>query len=149
MLEGTPADPGPVVAPGSPCSYAPPPEAASPGQSVPCAALDQCSGPFGGDGAYPAYPDVQSSPPNPNGLPPAPGIPIAGRPGAPPPDLPGTPVPLPPERTTGRTHRKPGAGRSDPAAVDVRSGAAAGSGAATGTRRAAPAPFVTPRRSGR
>ena len=38
-------------------------------------------GPFGPNGPYPASPDVASSPPNPNGLPPTPGIPIAGRPG--------------------------------------------------------------------
>ena len=36
-------------------------------------------GPFGG--SFPAPIDVQTSPPNPNGVPPTPGIPIAGRPG--------------------------------------------------------------------
>src|SRR5271163_4562017 len=97
VLEGTPDHPGPAVAPGSPCSYAPPPEMSPrPGNPMPCAGVDQGQGPFGPNGPYPALPDVASSPPNPDGLPPTPGIPIAGRPGQPPPDLPGTPVPLPP-----------------------------------------------------
>src|SRR6201988_3759713 len=96
VLEGTPDHPGPAVAPGSPCSYAPAPELfPRPGNPMPCAGVDQNLGPFGPNGPYPASPDIASSPPNPNGLPPTPGIPIAGRPGAPPPDVPGTPVPLP------------------------------------------------------
>ncbi|MGB7165616.1 MAG: MCE family protein, partial [Mycobacterium sp.] len=94
VLEGTPDHPGPAVAPGSPCSYTPSPELLPrPGNPMPCAGIDQSQGPFGPNGPYPALPDVASSPPNPNGLPPTPGIPIAGRPGAPAPDVPGTPVP--------------------------------------------------------
>src|ERR1700736_479210 len=97
VLEGTPDHPGPAVAPGSPCSYAPPPELLPrPWNPMPCAGVNQDQGPFGPNGPYPVLPDVASSPPNPNGLPPTPGIPIAGRPGAPPPDVPGTPVPIAP-----------------------------------------------------
>ena len=93
VLEGTPDHPGPAVPPGSPCSYTP----ANPGGNVtvgddglprpwnplPCAGA--AIGPFGGFG-FPAPIDVQISPPNPNGLPPTPGIPIAGPPGEPAPE---------------------------------------------------------------
>ncbi|WP_414688924.1 virulence factor Mce family protein [Mycobacterium sp.] len=104
VLEGTPDHPGPAVAPGSPCSYAPPPELLPrPGNPMPCAGIDQNQGPFGPNGPYPALPDVASSPPNPNGLPPTPGIPIAGRLGAPAPDVPGTPVPMAPGPPGART----------------------------------------------
>jgi len=97
VLEGTPDHPGPAVAPGSPCSYTPTPDLLPrPWNPMPCAGINQGLGPFGPNGPYPSLPDVLSSPPNPNGLPPTPGIPIAGRPGAPPPDVPGTPVPLAP-----------------------------------------------------
>src|SRR5271157_5490807 len=103
VLEGTPDHPGPAVPPGSPCSYTP----ANPGGNItvgdeglprpwnplPCAGAS--IGPFGGVN-FPAPTDVLSSPPNPNGLPPTPGIPIAGRPGDPAPDVVGTPVPLAP-----------------------------------------------------
>ena len=89
-------------APGSPCSYTP----ANPNGNVtigdeglprpwnplPCAGA--AVGPFGGPG-FPAPIDVQISPPDPNGLPPTPGIPAAAPPGGPPPNVPGTPVPLP------------------------------------------------------
>src|SRR5271170_2459983 len=103
VLEGTPDHPGPAVAPGSPCSYAPPPQLLSrPGNPLPCAGVDQNRGPFGPlPGGFPAPVDVQTSPPNPNGLPPTPGIPIAGRPGKPAPDVPGTPVPQPPNAPPG------------------------------------------------
>src|SRR6201993_2671147 len=104
VLEGTPDHPGPAVAPGSPCSYAPPPELLPrPGNPMPCAGVNQDQGPFGPNGPYPVLPDVASSPPNPNGLPPTPGIPIAGRPGQPPPDVPGTPVPIAPGPPGSRT----------------------------------------------
>jgi phospholipid/cholesterol/gamma-HCH transport system substrate-binding protein len=97
VLEGTPDHPGPAVAPGSPCSYTPPPALLPrPWNPMPCAGVNQDQGPFGPNGPYPVLPDVASSPPNPNGLPPTPGIPIAGRPGAPPPDVPGTPAPIAP-----------------------------------------------------
>jgi phospholipid/cholesterol/gamma-HCH transport system substrate-binding protein len=103
VLEGTPAHPGPAVPPGSPCSYTPAADGLpSPGTPLPCAGLDL--GPFGGSG-FPAPVDVATSPPNPSGLPPAPGIPAAGLPGAPPPDVPGTPVPLPTATPGARTGR--------------------------------------------
>src|SRR6201997_1256755 len=93
-LEGTPDHPGPAVPPGTACSYTPAPDAPPrPWNPLPCAGVDV--GPFGG--SFPAPIDVQTSPPNPDGLPPTPGIPIAGRPGETPPDVPGTPVPLPPQ----------------------------------------------------
>src|ERR1700729_2778725 len=80
ILEGTPDHPYPAVPPGSPCSYAPPPELLPrPWNPMPCAGIDQGQGPFGPNGPYPALPDVLSSPPNPNGLPPPPGVPDAGR----------------------------------------------------------------------
>ncbi len=114
-LEGTPDHPGPAVAPGSPCSYAPSPELLPrPGNPMPCAGVDQDQGPFGPDGPYPVSPDVASSPPNPNGLPPTPGIPIAGRPGAPAPDLPGTPVPMAPGPPGARTEPLGPAGPTPP-----------------------------------
>src|SRR6201993_3899257 len=93
VLEGTPDHRGPAVAPGSPCSYTPTPETLPrPGNPLPCAGLDQNVGPFGPLSAPTlAPPDVMTSPPQPDGLPPTPGIPMAGRPGIPPPDLPGTP----------------------------------------------------------
>ncbi|OBI32684.1 virulence factor Mce family protein, partial [Mycobacterium sp. E2238] len=92
VLEGTPDHPGPAVPPGTACSYTPPPDALPrPWNPLPCTGVDV--GPFGG--SFPAPIDVAASPPNPNGLPPSPGIPIAARPGEAPPDVPGTPVPLP------------------------------------------------------
>ncbi|WP_205874410.1 virulence factor Mce family protein [Mycobacterium camsae] len=98
VLEGTPEHPGPAVPPGSPCSYTPAADGLPrPWNPLPCAGVDV--GPFGV--SFPAPLDVQTSPPNPNGLPPTPGIPIAGRPGEPPPDVPGTPVPLPPNAPPG------------------------------------------------
>ncbi len=99
VSEGTPDHPGPAVPPGSPCSYTPAPDALPrPWNPLPCAGADV--GPFGG-GSFPAPVDVLTSPPNPNGLPPTPGIGIAGRPGEPPPDVPGTPVPLPTQAPPG------------------------------------------------
>ncbi len=117
VLEGTPDHPGPAVAPGSPCSYAPPPELLPrPGNPLPCAGIPQNLGPFGPlSGPYPGVPDVLTSPPNPNGLPPTAGIPIAGRPGDPPPDVPGAPVPLPPNAPPGaRTENQAPAGPTPP-----------------------------------
>jgi phospholipid/cholesterol/gamma-HCH transport system substrate-binding protein len=93
VLEGTPGHPGPAVPPGSPCSYTPAADGLPrPGTPLPCSGLE--IGPFGG-GGFPAPLDVSPLAPNPGGLPPGPGVPIAGLPGAPPPNLPGTPVPLP------------------------------------------------------
>ena len=117
VLEGTPDHPGPAVAPGSPCSYAPPPQLLPrPGNPLPCAGVDQNRGPFGPlPGGFPAPVDVQTSPPNPNGLPPTPGIPIAGQPGKPAPDVPGTPVPQPPNAPPGaRTEPLGPAGTTPP-----------------------------------
>lgn len=104
VLEGTPDHPGPAVPPGSPCSYTPPADGLPrPGNPLPCASLD--IGPFGG-GAYPPPVDVLRTP-NPAGMPPSPGIPIAAVPGALPPDVPGTPVPLPPAPHGARTGPPP------------------------------------------
>jgi phospholipid/cholesterol/gamma-HCH transport system substrate-binding protein len=101
VLEGTPEHPGPAVPPGSPCSYTPPADGLpSPDNPLPCANLG--TGPFGGPG-YPPPVDVQTSAPNPNGLPPSPGIPVAGLPGETPPAVPGTPVPLAPAPPGART----------------------------------------------
>ncbi len=113
VLEGTPEHPGPAVPPGSPCSYTPAAGALPrPDNPLPCAGAT--IGPFGGP-AFPAPIDVATSPPNPNGLPPTPGIPIAGRPGDPPPDVPGTPVPLPPNAPPGaRTEQLAPAGPTPP-----------------------------------
>jgi phospholipid/cholesterol/gamma-HCH transport system substrate-binding protein len=144
-LEGTPDHPGPAVAPGSPCSYAPPPELLPrPGNPMPCAGIDQGQGPFGPNGPYPVLPDVASSPPNPNGLPPTPGIPIAGRPGAPAPDLPGTPVPLPPKAPPGaRTEGVRPAGPTPPPSM-FAPGLPPMPSPPPGPGPQLPAPFITP-----
>jgi phospholipid/cholesterol/gamma-HCH transport system substrate-binding protein len=145
VLEGTPDRPGPAVAPGSPCSYAPPPELLPrPGNPMPCAGINQGQGPFGPNGPYPALPDVASSPPNPNGLPPTPGIQIAGRPGAPPPDVPGTPVPLPANAPPGaRTEDLAPAGPPPPPST-FAPGLPPGPAAAPGPGEQLPAPFINP-----
>ena len=95
VLEGTPDHPLPAVPPGSPCSYTPPADGLPrPANPLPCSMIDQ--GPFGPVlGGFPAPLDVQTLPPNPNGPPPGPGVPSAGRPGETPPEVPGAPVPLP------------------------------------------------------
>src|ERR1700739_552831 len=97
VLEGTPDHPGPAIPPGSPCSYTPANPGGNitvgdeglprPGNPLPCAGATV--GPFGGPG-FPAPVDIATSPPNPDGLPPTPGMPIAGRPGEPAPQRPGT-----------------------------------------------------------
>ena len=145
VLEGTPDHPGPAVAPGSPCSYAPPPELLPrPGNPMPCAGVDQGQGPFGPNGPYPVLPDVASSPPNPNGLPPTPGIPIAGRPGQPAPDVPGTPVPLPPNAPPGaRTEDLAPAGPTPPPST-FAPGLPPGPAAPQGPGGQLPAPFINP-----
>jgi len=145
VLEGTPDHPGPAVAPGSPCSYTPPPELSPrPGNPMPCAGVDQGQGPFGPNGPYPALPDVLSSPPNPSGLPAAPGIPIAGRPGAPAPAVPGTPVPLPPKAPPGaRTEGLQPAGPLPPPST-FAPGLPPGPPAPPGPGPQLPAPFITP-----
>jgi phospholipid/cholesterol/gamma-HCH transport system substrate-binding protein len=145
VLEGTPDHPGPAVAPGSPCSYAPPPELLPrPGNPMPCAGVDQGQGPFGPNGPYPALPDVLSSPPNPNGLPPTPGVPDAGRPGMPAPDVPGTPVPLPPNAPPGaRREGLQPAGPTPPPST-FAPGLPPGPTAPPGPGPQLPAPFITP-----
>src|SRR6201996_9466990 len=139
VLEGTPDHPGPAVAPGSPCSYAPPAELSPrPGNPMPCAGIDQNQGPFGPNGPYPALPDVLSSPPNPNGPQPSAGVPDAGLPGAPIPNAPGTPVPLPPTAPPGA--RREGfvpAGPPPPAVAPVPA-------PPPGPGPQLPAPFLTP-----
>src|SRR5271169_42984 len=146
VLEGTPDHPGPAVAPGSPCSYVPPPELLPrPGNPMPCAGVDQGQGPFGPNGPYPALPDVASSPPNPDGLPPTPGIPIAGRPGQPPPDLPGTPMPIAPGPPGGRTEPLgplPGPAPANPAAAPPPGPVAPAPAAPPGSGNNLPAPYI-------
>jgi phospholipid/cholesterol/gamma-HCH transport system substrate-binding protein len=144
VLEGTPDHPGPAVAPGTPCSYTPPPELLPrPWNPMPCAGINQGQGPFGPNGPYPALPDVASSPPNPNGLPPTPGVPIAGRPGAPPPDLPGTPVPLPPGPPLSRTENLAPAGPTPPPSTFAPA-LPPGPPAPPGPGAQLPAPFIPP-----
>ena len=145
VLEGTPDHPGPAVAPGSPCSYVPPPELLPrPGNPMPCAGVDQGQGPFGPNGPYPALPDVLSSPPKPNGLPPTPGVPDAGRPGMPAPDVPGTPVPLPPNAPPGaRREGLQPAGPTPPPSI-FAPGLPPGPAAPRGPGPQLPAPFITP-----
>ncbi len=145
VLEGTPDHPGPAVAPGSPCSYAPPPELLPrPGNPMPCAGVDQAQGPFGPNGPYPLLPDVLSSPANPNGLPPTPGVPDAGRPGMPAPDVPGTPVPLPPNAPPGaRREGLQPAGPTPPPST-FAPGLPPGPTAPPGPGPQLPAPFITP-----
>jgi phospholipid/cholesterol/gamma-HCH transport system substrate-binding protein len=149
VLEGTPDHPGPAVGPGSPCSYAP----ANPNGNVtigdeglprpwnplPCAGATV--GPFGG-GGFPAPIDVQISPPDPNGLPPTPGVPAAAPPGGPPPNVPGTPVPLPDAPPGARTMPVP------PAPFSLPPGFPPGPPAAPGPGPQLPAPFINPGGSG-
>jgi phospholipid/cholesterol/gamma-HCH transport system substrate-binding protein len=151
VLEGTPDHPGPAVPPGSPCSYTP----ANPGGNVtvgdeglprpwnplPCAGA--AIGPFGGPG-FPAPIDVATSPPNPDGLPPTPGIPIAGRPGEPAPNVVGTPVPLPAQAPPGaRTEQLAPAGPTPPPST-FAPGLPPGPPAPPGPGNQLPAPFVNP-----
>jgi phospholipid/cholesterol/gamma-HCH transport system substrate-binding protein len=145
VLEGTPDHPGPAVAPGSPCSYVPPPELLPrPGNPMPCAGVDQGQGPFGPNGPYPALPDVLSSPPNPHGLPSTPGVPDAGRPGQPAPDLPGTPVPLPPNAPPGARREGFQPAGPNPPPSTFAPGLPPVPAAAPGPGPQLPAPFITP-----
>jgi phospholipid/cholesterol/gamma-HCH transport system substrate-binding protein len=113
-----------------------------PGNPLPCAGLDLA--PFGG--SFPAPIDVATSPPNPNGLPPTPGIPIAGRPGQVQPDLPGTPVPIAPGPPGGRTEPLgplPGPAPGNPAAAPPPPPMALPP-APPGPGNNLPAPFINP-----
>lgn len=152
VLEGTPEHPGPAVAPGSPCSYAP---AAgifpTPGNPLPCANLDPNSGPFGQSGPYPGPTDVLVSPPNPDGLPSTPGIPIAGRPGETPPVVPGTPVPMPDANPGARSEPMgpmPGPAPANPGAAPPPGPRAPGPPAPPGPGDQLPAPFIAPGEGG-
>jgi phospholipid/cholesterol/gamma-HCH transport system substrate-binding protein len=151
VLEGTPDHPGPAIPPGSPCSYTP----ANPGGNItvgdeglprpwnplPCAGATV--GPFGGPG-FPAPVDVATSPPNPDGLLPTPGMPIAGRPGEPAPNVPGTPVPLPAQAPPGaRTEQLAPAGPTPPPST-FAPGLPPGPPAPPGPGNQLPAPFVNP-----
>jgi len=148
VLEGTPDHPGPAVAPGSPCSYTPTPDLLPrPWNPMPCAGVDQGQGPFGPNGPYPVLPDVASSPPNPNGLPPTPGIPIAGRPGAPPPDVPGTPVPIAPGPPGARSEPLGPPGPVPPPST-FAPGLPPGPAALPGPGGQLPAPFINPSGAG-
>ena len=146
VLEGTPDHPYPAVAPGSPCSYTPTPELLPrPDNPMPCAGIDQNLGPFGPNGPYPALPNVASSPPNPAGLPPTPGIPIAGRPGEVQPNVPGTPVPIAPGPPGGRTEPLgplPGPAPANPAAAPPPGPLPAGPPAPPGPGPQLPAPYI-------
>jgi phospholipid/cholesterol/gamma-HCH transport system substrate-binding protein len=139
VLEGTPEHPGPAVPPGSPCSYTPPADGLPrPGNPMPC--MGFTTGPFGGFG-FPAPLDgLETSPPDPNGLPPTPGIPIGGRPGGPVPEVPGTPVPLP---------DSPPGGRADPhlpapPPSTFAPGLPPGPAAPPGPGPRLPAPYINP-----
>jgi phospholipid/cholesterol/gamma-HCH transport system substrate-binding protein len=140
VLEGTPEHPGPAVPPGSPCSYTPAAGASPrPDNPLPCAG--GAVGPFGGP-AFPAPLDVQVSPPNPDGPPPAPGVPIAGRPGEAPPGAPGTPVPLPAHAPPGARTQPGPAGPPPPSTFAP--GPPPGPPAPPGPGPQLPAPFLTP-----
>ena len=144
VLEGTPDHPGPAVPPGSPCSYAPGPGAfPTPVNFLPCAMAGV--GPFGDNPLAPT--DVLSSPPNPNGLPPTPGIPIAGRPGEPPPNVPGTPVPIAPGPPGGRTEPLGPVGPVPPPSA-FAPGLPPGPLAPPGPGNQLPAPFIPPGQGG-
>ncbi|ORA76737.1 MCE family protein [Mycobacterium malmoense] len=140
-LEGTPEHPGPAVPPGSPCSYTPAADGLPrPDNPLPCAGA--AAGPFGGPG-FPAPIDVAGSP-NPGGLPPTPGIPIAGRPGEPAPNVVGTPVPLPTQAPPGaRTENLAPAGPTPPPST-FAPGLPPGPPAPPGPGEQLPAPFINP-----
>lgn len=145
VAEGTPDHPGPAVAPGSPCSFVPPLDGLPrPANPLPCADLDQSQGPFGPlAGRNPGPPDVHPLPPNANGLPPTPGIPIAGRPGEPAPDVPGTPAPIAPGPFGGRSEPLGPAGPTPPPSTFAPQ-LPPGPSAPPGPGPQLPAPFVTP-----
>ena len=142
VLEGTPDHPGPAVPPGSPCSYAPGPGAFPTNVNfLPCAMAGV--GPFGDSPLAPT--DIRPAPPNPNGLPPTPGIPIAGRPGFVQPDVPGTPVPIAPGPPGARTEPLgplPGPAPGNPAAAPPPAPMPPGPAAPPGPGNNLPAPFI-------
>ena len=107
VLEGTPEFPGPAVPPGHPCSYtAPADQTPTPGNPLPCAALDQ--GPYG-LGQFGPMAGVQNLPFNPDAVAPNHGVPAAAIPGLPGPVVPGAPGPaLAPGNSGARTVQLPG-----------------------------------------
>jgi phospholipid/cholesterol/gamma-HCH transport system substrate-binding protein len=142
VLEGTPEHPGPAVPPGSPCSYTPAGDGLPrPDNPLPCAGAT--IGPFGGPG-FPAPIDVATSPPNPDGMPPTPGIPIAGRPGQPVPDVPGTPVPMPADAPPGARTEPVGPAGPTPPPSTFAPGLPPGPPARPGPGNQLPAPFINP-----
>jgi phospholipid/cholesterol/gamma-HCH transport system substrate-binding protein len=142
VLEGTPEHPAPAVPPGSPCSYTPGPGASPrPDNPLPCAGA--AVGPFGGP-AFPAPLDVQTSPPKPDGPPPGPGIPIAGRPGETPPDVPGGSVPLPAHAPPGARTEPLGPAGATPPPSTFAPGLPPRPIAPPGPGPQLPAPFITP-----
>jgi phospholipid/cholesterol/gamma-HCH transport system substrate-binding protein len=142
VLEGTPEHPGPAVPPGSPCSYTPAADGLPrPDNPLPCAGAT--IGPFGGP-AFPAPIDVATSPPNPDGLPPTPGIGIAGRPGQPAPDVPGTPVPLPADAPPGARTEPLGPAGPTPPPSTFAPGLPPGPPARPGPGNQLPAPYINP-----
>ena len=120
-LEGTPANPGPAVVPGSPCSYTPGPGGdPTPGNPLPCA--DLTVGPFGDNPYGPNYagqgPNVATSPPNAHGPQPSPGVPASAIPGQLSPTVPGRACRCRrprPERAPFRSSRSPQRRTSRPA----------------------------------
>ncbi|OBA83946.1 mammalian cell entry protein [Mycobacterium sp. 1164966.3] len=148
VLEGTPDHPGPAVGPGNPCNYTPPNPGGNvtvgdeglprPWNPLPCAGAMQ--GPFGPvPGGFPVPFDVQASPPNPNGLPPTPGIAGSARPGQEAPGVPGTPVPVPGAPPLARTDQAPPAPPST-----FAPGLPPGPPAPPGPGAQLPAPFINP-----
>lgn len=114
VFEGTPENPGPAVAPGSPCSYTPPADGIpSPGNPLPCRAATQ--GPYGAvPGGYPP-PNVGISALNPAAEAPNHGVPAAAVPGQAGPLVPGAPGPaLAPGPPGARTVPVPGPGNFAP-----------------------------------
>ncbi len=142
VLEGTPEHPGPAIPPGSPCSYTSAAGASPrPDNPLPCAGA--AIGPFGGPG-FPSPLDVQTSPPKPDGLPPTPGIPIAGRPEETPPAVAGTPVPLPADAPPGARTQPLGPAGPPPPPSTFAPGLPPGPAAPPGPGLQLPAPFITP-----
>ena len=117
------------------------------GRGIRCPAPARASARSAAPG-FPAPIDVATSPPNPNGLPPTPGIPIAGRPGDPAPDVPGTPVPLPPNAPPGARTEGLGPAGPTPPPSTFAPGLPPGPPAPAGPGNQLPAPFINPGGSG-
>ena len=141
LLEGTPEHPGPAVPPGTPCSYTPAAGALpTPGNPLPCAGVS--GGPFGG-ADFLAPPDILSAPFNPDAVS-APGIPIAGRPGAPAPAVAGVPVAVPADAPPGARTEPVGPAGPTPPPSTFAPGLPPGPAAPAGSGPQLPAPLLTP-----